>query len=146
MPRLEIVRIRGTDIPGNLPIERALTRIKGISWNIARAIVVILHRKYGINRKTLVGDLTEDQLQQLEEVILNIHKYVPRWILNRPVDPFTGEARHLTSTDLDLATKQDIDFHKKILDYRGWRHRLGLPVRGQRTRSSFRGRKRHKRG
>ena len=146
MARLEMVRIRGTDIPGDLPLERALTRIKGISWNTARAVVVVAMRKYGIDRKTPVGDLSDEQIKQIEEIIVNLAKYVPRWLVNRPVDPFTGEAMHLTSTDLDIAVRQDIDFHKKILDYRGWRHKLGLPVRGQRTRSSFRGRKRHRRG
>ena len=146
MARLQMVRIRGTDVPGDLPLERALTRIKGISWNTARAVVVIAMRRLGIDRNTLIGDLSDDQLKQLEDIIVNLAQYVPRWMVNRPVDPFTGEAKHLTSTDLDLAVKQDIDFHKKIMDYRGWRHRLGLPVRGQRTRSSFRGRKRHRRG
>ncbi|NPA86267.1 MAG: 30S ribosomal protein S13 [bacterium] len=142
MPRLEMVRLRGVDIPGHLPLERALTRIKGIGWNTARAVVVVAMRLLGINRFTAIGDLSDEQLKKLEEIIVNLHQYVPRWLVNRPIDPFTGEARHVTGTDLEVITKQDIDFHKKIMDYRGWRHKLGLPVRGQRTRSSFRGRKR----
>ena len=51
----------------------------------------------------------------------------------------TGEDQHLVSSKLKFAVKSDIDFMRKIRSYKGIRHELGLPVRGQRTRTSFRG-------
>ena len=59
-------------------------------------------------------------------------------MLNRRKDPVTGEDMHLSESDLTMGVRQDIEFLKKIRAYRGIRHELGLPVRGQRTRSSFR--------
>jgi len=59
-------------------------------------------------------------------------------MLNRRIDPSTGESKHLVSSELSLAIRSDIDFMKKIRCYKGIRHELGLPVRGQRTKSSFR--------
>ncbi|MBI4017430.1 MAG: 30S ribosomal protein S13, partial [Candidatus Aenigmarchaeota archaeon] len=53
-------------------------------------------------------------------------------------DPETGKELHLTASDLDVALRQRLADLKKYGSYRGWRHRLGQPVRGQSTRSSFR--------
>lgn len=62
----------------------------------------------------------------------------PSWLLNRRKDVETGENSHLSGVALDLKKREDINRLRKIKSYKGFRHELGLPVRGQRTRSSFR--------
>jgi hypothetical protein len=64
---------------------------------------------------------------------------IPRYMLNRRIDPVTGEDMHLISSQLRFIVKSDIDAMRKMRSYKGIRHELGLPVRGQRTRTSFRG-------
>jgi small subunit ribosomal protein S13 len=59
-------------------------------------------------------------------------------MFNRRKEPETGETKHITTSQVEFIQKMDIDREKKIRSYRGVRHSLGLPVRGQRTRSSFR--------
>jgi len=69
----------------------------------------------------------------------NPEKYnIPHWLYNRRKDPASGNYTHITSSALDMTKKGDIDRMKKIRCYKGVRHMLGLPVRGQRTKSSFR--------
>jgi len=50
----------------------------------------------------------------------------------------TGKDLHVVGSELDLKKREDINFLKRMRAYRGVRHEFGLPVRGQRTRSSFR--------
>ena len=57
---------------------------------------------------------------------------------NRRFDRDDGTNKHYFGTDLDLAKEFDIKRYKKIRSYKGLRHALGQPVRGQRTRSHFR--------
>jgi small subunit ribosomal protein S13 len=59
-------------------------------------------------------------------------------VLNRRIDFETGEKGHLTGSDLDLKKEFDIKRLKKIKSYKGLRHNVGLPVRGQRTKANFR--------
>ena len=59
-------------------------------------------------------------------------------MVNRRRDPYDGVSRHVVGNELVLTVKQDIERLKRIRCYRGIRHELGLPVRGQRTRSTFR--------
>ncbi|MBU5575302.1 MAG: 30S ribosomal protein S13 [Candidatus Aenigmatarchaeota archaeon] len=130
-----IVHIAETDLDGTKKVSHALLKIKGISHALARAIPYFA----GINHNELLGKLSDEQLEKLEDVILNPVKYgIPSHLLNRRSDPFTGEVKHLVASELTITTKSDIDFMKKIRCYKGIRHELGLPVRGQRTRSSFR--------
>ena len=63
---------------------------------------------------------------------------VPSWAFNRRKDMETGQDMHFLASKLEITQKMDIDNLKKIRCYRGVRHMAGLPVRGQRTRSSFR--------
>ena len=58
--------------------------------------------------------------------------------MNRRKDEETGESKHLLTTDLEMARDFDIRKMKKIKSYKGWRHAMGQPVRGQRTKSHFR--------
>jgi small subunit ribosomal protein S13 len=87
-----------------------------------------------------LGSLNPEQIKKLEDAINNPSKYgIPNFMLNRRSEPSTGEDQHLVSSKLRFAVKSDIDFMRKIRCYKGIRHELGLPVRGQRTRTSFRG-------
>ena len=130
-----IVRIAEVDLDGNKKVRNAILGIKGIGKSLAIGII----RAAGIDGNVLLGSLSEEQIKKLEDVIKNPSNYgIPYFMFNRRFDPFTGEHKHLVSSELKLATRSDIDFMKKIRCYKGIRHELGLPVRGQRTRSSFR--------
>jgi small subunit ribosomal protein S13 len=59
-------------------------------------------------------------------------------MVNRPVDVYTGEKKHLYGSDLALAKEDDINLMKKMRCYRGVRHENGLKVRGQCTKSTGR--------
>ena len=75
----------------------------------------------------------------MEETLKNPTKFgIPAWVMNRRRDLVTGEDVHLVGADLEFAQKQDIKRMIDIKSYKGVRHMFGLPVRGQRTRSSFR--------
>jgi small subunit ribosomal protein S13 len=130
-----IVRIAEIDLDGSKKVRNAILGIKGIGKSLANGIVTAA----GLDPEALLGSLNDEQIKKLEDAIKNPLKYgIPYHMLNRRLDPFTGEHRHLVSSELKLAVKADIDFMRKIRCYKGIRHELGLPVRGQRTRSSFR--------
>jgi small subunit ribosomal protein S13 len=129
-----IVRVAGVDLKGEKKIYVSLQRIKGVGPSIANAVC----RIGNINRNRKVGTLTDEEVKKIESILNKIKNDVPRWMLNRRSDPETGEDHHLTGSDLKFTHEQDI---KKMIErrsYKGVRHALGLPVRGQRTRSSFR--------
>ena len=131
----KIIRIAKEDLDGDLPIERALWKIKGIGKNFAHAIRVAL----GYDSKKKLGELSEEEIKKLEDCIYNPRKYnIPSWLYNNRRDLETGEDMHLVGSELALKIKTRIDFLKKIRCYRGIRHSLNLPVRGQRTRAHFR--------
>jgi len=130
-----IVRVAEVDLAGEKKIRNVLLGVKGIGKSLARGIPVAA----GLDPETMIGSLTDEQLKKLEDVIRNPEKYgIPFHMLNKRFDPLTGEHKHIVASDLTLATKADIDIMRKIHSYKGVRHELGLPVRGQRTRSSFR--------
>jgi len=134
-----IVRIAGKDLKGTMDIPRALTHIKGVSHSLAQSISKIYTEKTGIDKLTKLGLLTEKQIEELEEIVLNPGKNgIPTWMLNRQKEPLTGNDNHLTSHDLDFAIKTDVGNLKKTRSYKGVRHSVGLTVRGQRTRTSGR--------
>lgn len=130
-----IVRILNTDIDGSKTLLQGLTKIKGVSIMLANAICCVSDMDHG----TLVGDLSEKQIEALNEIIKNPLKYnIPSWMLNRRLDPETGDDMHLLTSDLDFVKSNDIKHLQKIKCYKGVRHHLRLPVRGQRTKSNFR--------
>ena len=132
----QIVRVLETSIDGNLPVRLGLRFIKGISFMYANAIS---HICPFADKK--IADLSETELGELEEMINNPTKFnLPLWIANRRKDPETGQTSHLIVSQLDLVKNTDINKMKKMKSYKGIRHSYGLPVRGQRTKSS--GRKR----
>jgi small subunit ribosomal protein S13 len=129
-----IVRVAGKDLNGDQPLKRAIVGIRGVRFGMGRAICHVS----GLGNKK-VGDLTAEEIATIETMLKNPSNYgVPSWVLNRRGDPAEGTDRHIVSADLDLTHKMDINELKKKRCYKGVRHTAGLPVRGQRTRSSFR--------
>ena len=130
-----IVRVSGTDIDGSKRVTYGLTRIKGVGFSLANAIIRILDLK----KDARMGELSESEIQKIEDAILDPLKYgVPEWILNRRRDIRTGRTIHLIGSDLDLKIKEDIDEMKELKSWKGIRHSLGLKVRGQRTKTTGR--------
>ena len=129
------VRIVNTDIPGNKPVISALTKVHGIGINFASAVCAVS----GINIESKTGNLSDEQIKRLNEVVLNPGTYgIPSWMFNRKKDYDTNEDKHLLTGNLGFAQENDLKRLKKIKTLRGIRHQKGLPVRGQRTRSNFR--------
>jgi len=130
-----IVRFAEADLIGTKKVAIALTKVRGVGMSLAKAIVDVS----GIDPNKLSGHLTEEEIKKLEEISLNPMKFgIHKFMVNRQKDPETGQDMHKLSSDLIFTKKTDIDSMKKIQCYKGIRHQLGLPVRGQRTRSSFR--------
>lgn len=111
-----MARIAGVDLPRDKRIEYALTYIFGIGLKTSQRILA----QTGINPDTRTKDLTEDEVVKLRDVI--DHNVVVEGDLRR---------------DIQMNIKRLID----IGCYRGRRHRLGLPVRGQNTKNNARTRK-----
>lgn len=127
-----IVRILSSDIEGKTAVYAGLTKVKGISWSLSNAIC----KSLGIDKKKKIGALTEKEIEKISEFIKN--PKVPSYLYNRRNDFTTGESKHLVGSDLDLTKEFDIKRLKKIKSYKGLRHSVGLPLRGQRTKSHFR--------
>jgi len=111
-----MARISSVDLPREKRIEIALTYIFGIGRSSADKII----KATGINPDTRVKDLTEDEIGKLREEIDNTYKV-------------EGDLRRQVALDI-----------KRLMEigcYRGIRHRKGLPVRGQRTKTNARTRK-----
>jgi small subunit ribosomal protein S13 len=111
-----MARIAGVDLPRDKRVEIGLTYIFGIGNTTARNILA----KTGVNPDTRVRDLTEDEVSKLREAIGQDCKV-------------EGDLRREVSLNI-----------KRLMEigcYRGMRHRKGLPVRGQRTKTNARTRK-----
>ncbi len=111
-----MARIAGVDLPGSKRIEVALSYIYGIGMARAKEII----ERSGIDPATRVHKLTDEEIARLRNIIEKDYK-------------IEGELR----TEVAMNIKRLID----INSYRGLRHRRGLPVRGQRTRTNARSRK-----
>lgn len=115
-----MARIAGVDLPRNKRVEIGLTSIYGIGRSSSRRILT----EAGVNFDTKVNDLTDDEVSKIREII---------------------EKTQLVEGDL----RREIAFNlKRLLEigcYRGIRHRRGLPVRGQQTKTNARTRKGPKR-
>jgi small subunit ribosomal protein S13 len=135
-----MVRLMATDINGNILVINALRKIKGISFMFSHAICV----SSGINPRAKIGSLNDAELKSIENEIKKqtSNATFPKWLLNRRNDIETGMNMHLIGTQIDLARREDINLMRRMRSYKGVRHQMGQPVRGQRTRSSFRTSKR----
>ena len=129
-----IVRLSNTDIDGEKNIVYGLASIKGIGVHMASLIA----NEIGIDRKTKFGDLKDQQIEKIQEVIDKVGSNAPKWMLNHRKDLETGEDIHLIGVDIDMSLRDEINLLKKIRSYRGIRHERGLRVRGQRTRANNR--------
>ena len=127
-----LVRILSKDIRGGMTVYAGLTKIKGISWSFANAVC----RSLKIDKKKKIGELSEAEIKKISEFVKNPD--FPKHIFNRRRDLESDQDKHLVGTDLELRTDFDIKRLKKIKSYKGLRHTLGLPVRGQRTKGHFR--------
>lgn len=110
-----MARIAGIDLP-NKHIDVALTYIYGIGRSSARKIC----QQAEIDTERRINDLSSDDLNRVRQIIEN---------------DFTVEGRLRTEVSLNIKRLMDIG------SYRGLRHRKGLPVRGQQTRTNARTRK-----
>jgi small subunit ribosomal protein S13 len=134
-----IIRIAGRDINGDLDIPSALSQIKGIGQNFANALAISIKSLYGIDKSTKLGSLNEDSIEKIEELLNDPKKAkIPLYIFNRRNDRETGADMHLVGTDLIVKVRQDIENDIRIQSWRGFRHRYGQKVRGQKTRSTGR--------
>lgn len=130
-----VVRLAGKDLDGTKKIHRALCQLKGVSFSFARAVA----HAANLDPSKQLGTLTEEEISRLERVLQNpVEHGIPAWVLNRRMDPVTGKNTHLLELDVDLTVKADIGRERRIRSRRGIRHELGLPVRGQRTRTTGR--------
>jgi len=130
-----IVRIVNTDLKGEKKILMALQKIRGIGYTFSNFICFSAK----VDPNTITGKLSNDEVLKLEDVIRNPAKYdCPSWMMNRRKDYETGQDMHIITTDWDLTIDNDMKRMKKIRSYKGVRHMIGQPVRGQRTKSNFR--------
>ena len=133
-PTQQIIRLVETNIDGNKPVRLAITRIKGVGDMLSNAICSVS----GLGDRKL-ADLSDGEIKNLEDIITNPEKHgIPAWLFNRRLDPKTGDNKHIVVSNLDFISRMDIDREKRMKSYRGVRHIQHLPVRGQRTRGSFR--------
>ena len=129
-----IVRLSNTDVDGEKTIVYGLTTVKGIGVHMATLIV----DEIKIDRSKKIGDLSDEQIEKIQELIDNIRNNAPSWMLNHQKDYDTGEDIHLVGSEIEMRLRDEINIMKKIRSYRGIRHERGLPVRGQRTRANNR--------
>lgn len=131
----EIVRLCETDIEGSKRIIQAIKKIKGVGHSFAYAVLKAIN--FDFNKK--IGELNDKELEILEKAIKNPQDYgIPPYIYNRRKDIVSGKDLHIVGEELKIKEKQDIQREISIKSWRGIRHMQGLPVRGQRTRTSFR--------
>jgi small subunit ribosomal protein S13 len=110
-----MARIAGVNIPLNKRAEIGLTYVFGIGRSTANQIL----KETGVDPNTQIKDLTEDEIVKLRDAV---------------------EDREVEG-DLRRERSQNVKRLQEIGSYRGLRHRRGLPVRGQRTKTNARGRK-----
>jgi small subunit ribosomal protein S13 len=111
-----MARIAGVNLPLNKRSEVGLTYIYGIGRSTSNQIL----DQVGVSRETYVRDLTEDEVAKLRDAI---------------------DDGRVVEGDLRRERSQDIKRLQEIGSYRGLRHRRGLPVRGQKTKTNARTRK-----
>lgn len=131
-----IVRIANRDVPGYMSLSDGLILIYGIGKRTSRAVSdVFLQETKKEEQK--IGNLTEEEILKIEDIILNLDKHVPSWLLNRPIQR-TDPSSQQTMADLKLTERKELQRLGKIKSYRGLRLQWGLKVRGQKTKSSGR--------
>jgi len=134
-----IVRLAGKDLKGEMPVRRAITRVRGVGERLGAVLGDIAVSQLKLPEDIVVGLLTEGQMDKLEDMLIHPTKYgVPSYMLNRRKDPNTGEDLQLIGNDVRFYVSQDIEGDKTMNTWRGYRHLYGQKVRGQHTRSTGR--------
>ncbi len=110
-----MARIKGVDIPNNKQVCIALTYIYGIGRNLALTVL----KEANVDAAKKVSTLDNEELARIRDEV----------------------SKHLTEGDLRREITMNIKNEMEINSYRGTRHKKGLPVRGQKTRSNARTRK-----
>jgi small subunit ribosomal protein S13 len=126
--------VANTNVDGNSTIPQGLTDIKGLGIRLGIAIT----DKLGLPRNKKIGDMTDDEVEKLIELVDKIDTEFPGWMKNRQKDFETGEDLHIISSEIQRSLRDDLNLLKKIRCYRGIRHEQGQKVRGQRTRANGR--------
>ena len=135
-----IIRVIGKDLDGTKRIEDGIQGIDGISQRMGIMMANQLRKENKIAKERKLGHLNPEEIKKLEDIILFPEKHsVPSWALNRQKDVETGKMKHLTMNDLAFSLRLDLQRLAEIKSYRGLRHMWGLPVRGQKTKSTHRG-------
>jgi small subunit ribosomal protein S13 len=116
-----MARISGVNIPLNKRLEVGLTTIYGVGRSTSLKVL----ERTGVSADTYVKDLTDDEIVKLREAI---------------------DSELMVEGDLRRERSQNVKRLTEIGAYRGLRHRRGLPVRGQRTKTNARARKGPRRG
>ena len=111
-----MARIAGVNIPNEKRVEVSLTYIKGIGLSSSKKIL----KETGINSDTRVKNLSDPEVNKIREII---------------------EKNYRVEGDMIREVTSDIKRLKEIGSYRGVRHKVGLPVRGQRTKTNARTKK-----
>ena len=114
--RIIMARIAGVDLPREKRVEIGLTYIYGIGKATSQAIL----KKAGVNPDTRIKDLTEEEAGRIRKII---------------------DSDYAVEGDLKREVSLNIKRLMEIGSYRGIRHRRGLPVRGQKTKTNARTRK-----
>ena len=114
-------RVAGVDLPANKPVQIGLTAIFGIGRQTALKII----EKVNIEKGKRVKDLTNEEVDKIRHLI---------------------EGEYKIEGELKSEIRQNINRLRDIKCYRGMRHKKGLPVRGQRTRTNARTRKGPRKG
>ncbi|QDT61473.1 30S ribosomal protein S13 [Stieleria bergensis] len=109
-------RLLGVDIPNDKPIQYSMTYLFGVGLHTAREVC----EKLGIDPTRQASELGEDELGQMAAMLERDYTV-------------EGPLRRLVTTNISRL--------REIRSYRGMRHRMGLPVRGQRTKTNSRTRK-----
>lgn len=111
-----MARIAGVDLPKNKRIETGLTYIYGIGLSHSKEIL----KKIKINPNTLINDLQDEQIVAIRQILNSEYQ-------------IEGDLRRFESINIKRLME--------INSYKGKRHRIGLPLRGQRTRTNARTRR-----
>merc|ERR1712110_1140755 len=114
-------------------------RIRNDVWCIDRMSSAQRRQMQRFKLSKRAGQLTEAELEQIQTVMTQPKNFkIPVWFLNRRRDWKDGKDGQMTSNNLDNKLREDLERMKKIRLHRGIRHWWGVPVKGQKTKTSGR--------
>jgi small subunit ribosomal protein S13 len=130
-----LVRVLNTDLDGDKNLMFGLQNVKGVSHTMSKAVCTVS----GFDPRMKLKMLKDADIEKVESIIREPTKFgIPLFLINRRRDVETGAAMHVSAVDMETTRRFDIQRMVDAKSYKGTRHMLGLPCRGQRTRSSFR--------